>query len=100
MELKQTDSGVKTTCICPFYINTGMFDGVKNKLNWIIPIMEEKYAAWRIVTAIEQEEEIVLMPWALYPFVVVKAIMPVAITDWLMNITGMNQTMDKFKGRK
>jgi hypothetical protein len=42
------------------------------------------------VTAILQEEEVVLMPWALYPFVVLKAIMPVFITDKLMDLTGMN----------
>ena len=31
-ELKKSGhySYVKTTCICPFYISTGMFDGVKN----------------------------------------------------------------------
>jgi all-trans-retinol dehydrogenase (NAD+) len=23
--------GVKTTCVCPYYINTGMFDGVKSR---------------------------------------------------------------------
>lgn len=23
--------GIHTTCICPFYINTGMFDGVQSK---------------------------------------------------------------------
>lgn len=70
-----------------------MFDGVKNKnwlLNLLVPILEEKYAAWRIVTAILQEEEVVLMPWALYPFVILKSFMPVCITDKLMDWTGMN----------
>ncbi len=28
MELKSLNSKVKTTCICPYYINTGMFQGV------------------------------------------------------------------------
>lgn len=28
MELRNSGSQVKTTCICPYYINTGMFDGV------------------------------------------------------------------------
>lgn len=24
-------TGVRTTCVCPFFINTGMFDGVKTR---------------------------------------------------------------------
>ena len=32
MELRKSKiNGVKTTCVCPYYINTGMFDGVKTK---------------------------------------------------------------------
>mmetsp|Transcript_51471 Transcript_51471/g.71428 ORF Transcript_51471/g.71428 Transcript_51471/m.71428 type:complete len:81 (+) Transcript_51471:563-805(+) len=38
MELNNLNSNVHTTCICPFFINTGMFDGVKSKLNFILPI--------------------------------------------------------------
>ena len=26
-------NGVKVTCVCPYFINTGMFDGVKLKYN-------------------------------------------------------------------
>ena len=28
MELRKLKSNVKTTCICPYYIDTGMFSGV------------------------------------------------------------------------
>jgi len=52
MELKSLKSNIKTTCICPFYINTGMFDGVKTRFSWILPILNEKWASWRIVTGI------------------------------------------------
>lgn len=30
--VKGLSSQIKTTCICPFFINTGMFDGVKRNL--------------------------------------------------------------------
>lgn len=63
LELKKLNSKVKTTCICPFFINTGMFDGVRIKHGWLTPILQERYAAWRIVTAIRQEEPIVLMSY-------------------------------------
>jgi hypothetical protein len=33
--------------VCPYYINTGMFDGVKT--NFLLPILEEDYVANRVV---------------------------------------------------
>jgi all-trans-retinol dehydrogenase (NAD+) len=41
MELKALKSNVRTTCICPYYINTGMFEGVKTRFSFILPILEE-----------------------------------------------------------
>jgi len=52
MELRTLNSQVKTTCICPFYIDTGMFHGVKSRFSFLLPILSEKYASWRISTAI------------------------------------------------
>lgn len=41
---------IKTTCICPYYINTGMFDGVKTTA--LFPILDQHYVTNRIVNAI------------------------------------------------
>ena len=41
MELKSIRSRVKTTCICPYYIDTGMFNGVRSKYPFILPILNE-----------------------------------------------------------
>ena len=30
-ELSMEYSGVHTTCVCPYYIDTGMFDGIKTR---------------------------------------------------------------------
>lgn len=40
-ELRALKSNVKTTCICPYFINTGMFDGVKSKFPLLFPILTE-----------------------------------------------------------
>jgi len=44
MELKTIGSKVKTTCICPYYINTGMFDGVQSRFSCLLPILDQNYA--------------------------------------------------------
>lgn len=41
MELNGLKSNVKTTCICPFFIDTGMFEGVKSKYHFFLPILNE-----------------------------------------------------------
>jgi all-trans-retinol dehydrogenase (NAD+) len=51
---------VHTTVVCPYYINTGMFDGVKT--NFLLPILEEDYVANRIVDAIQHNDPVPLTP--------------------------------------
>jgi all-trans-retinol dehydrogenase (NAD+) len=41
MELGNLKSKVKTTCICPYYIDTGMFHGVQSKYPFLLPILNE-----------------------------------------------------------
>jgi hypothetical protein len=48
--MKFYKKNIKCTTICPFYFNTGMFDGVKCSL--VYPLLDQKYVAWRTVTAI------------------------------------------------
>jgi all-trans-retinol dehydrogenase (NAD+) len=53
VELKKRRSAVKTTVVCPYYVNTGMFTGVKSRFPLMLPILDEKYVVGRIVDAIE-----------------------------------------------
>lgn len=50
LEMKKIGKNVKTTCICPYFINTGMFEGAKGK--WPLNILDQHYVVWRILTAI------------------------------------------------
>lgn len=43
-------SYIKTTCICPFFINTGMFEGAKRAL--IFDILDQDWTVNRIIYAI------------------------------------------------
>lgn len=99
MELKNLNSKVKTTCICPFYINTGMFEGVKTRFPSILPILSEEWASRRIVNAVLQNEEVCLMPWACNLTFVARALLPVDLFDKLAFLLGANNSMDEFKGR-
>lgn len=97
-ELKQIAPGVKTTVICPYYINTGMFKGVKTRFPWLLPIVDEQYAVRRMVAAIERRRPRLIMPSLVFTIPLLR-LLPVAVFDWVANFLGVNVSMDDFKGR-
>jgi len=99
MELRRVKkTGVKTTLVCPYYINTGMFDGVKTKNPYLLPILEDRYAASRIVHAVLYGQEFLTMPWLIGIAPVIK-VLPAPIAARIQEWLGLSNTMDEFKGR-
>jgi len=98
-ELRQAGSAIQTTVVCPFYIDTGMFSGVKSRFTWLLPILKEEDVATRIVAAIQRDKRRLLMPWAVY-LVPPMRVLPVRVFDWLATFLGVNASMADFKGRK
>ena len=97
LEMKKNNYNIKTTCICPYYINTGMFDGVKS--NFFMPILDQNWVVWRIITAIRQNEPVVLMPWYSSIYFIGRGILPTWLSDSLFKVAGALNFMDDFKGR-
>ncbi|NXQ57901.1 RDHE2 dehydrogenase, partial [Anthoscopus minutus] len=95
--LKKT--GVKTTIVCPFVINTGMFDGLKSKWPHVLPILDPEYVAERIISAIRQNQEVLFIPRILYFLYFLKSFLPVKATVLLLDYFGNLDIMNTFKGR-
>ena len=97
LEMKQLNKKVNVTTIMPYYINTGMFDGVKSK----IAILEPEAAALTIVKAIEQNKKMLTIPGYIYRFTRLgQAIMSINIFDWFAgDVLGIYKTMEHFTGR-
>jgi all-trans-retinol dehydrogenase (NAD+) len=93
------ESGVKTTVVCPYYVNTGMFTGVKSRFSWLLPILEEGEVSRRIAEAIEHERPRVTMPWPIFLLPLMR-VLPVPVMDALANFLGVNVSMDEFVGRR
>lgn len=97
LEMEHLNTGVSVSTIMPFYISTGMFDGVKSRL---IPILKPEPTAERIMKAIETGRKLLAMPMPYWLIRVSQGIMPLAIYDWIMqNVLGIYDTMKEFKGR-
>lgn len=97
-ELRTMKSKVRTLTVCPYYIDTGMFDGVQTKFPLLLPILSEQKVADKIVAAIQSGRRQLIMP----PFVRVVPlvrILPPRLFDWVLDFFGINTTMDNFTGR-
>ncbi|MFN3605303.1 MAG: SDR family oxidoreductase [Leptonema sp. (in: bacteria)] len=99
MEIQRNGWPVKNLAVCPFYINTGMFEGVKTRFPWLLPILDPEKVAKKILQSIEKDKRRLYMPWIIY-LIPLGRLFPIRIFDWMMNFLGVNHTMDDFKGRK
>ncbi|MDR2758232.1 MAG: SDR family oxidoreductase [Spirochaetaceae bacterium] len=98
-ELCSQKSAVKTTVVCPFFINTGLFQGVKTKFPWLFPILKSDYVARRIALAILKEKKQILLPWLIFSIYLLRLLPPGGF-DFVVNFFGMNHSMDDFVGRE
>lgn len=98
LELRNQGSNVLTTIVCPYYTDTGMFDGVQTRFSWLLPILETEDVARRIVDAIRRGRRRVIMPWFLYTGWPMR-LLPVMWFDKLMDFFGITHSMDRFRGR-
>lgn len=98
LEMKQKNKAINITTIMPYYINTGMFDGVKSK----IPILEPEAAALTIVKAIEKNKKMLTLPGYIYRFTRMgQAFLSINTFDWFTgDVLGIYKTMEHFVGRK
>lgn len=89
--------GIHTTCICPFYINTGMFDGVQSKF---VPMLEQEYVSEQIINAILTNEDTVYLPRSMYVVVFLNILFPKKSTSVVNKLVGVHKAMSSFKGRQ
>ena len=98
IELQEMKSGVRVTTIAPYYINTGMFNGVKSR---IIPILKPEYVSKRIIRAIEKNKIFRGIPFGLHFIRFWQTILPIKVFDFFFGkVFGIYHAMDDFQGRK
>ncbi|NXD95285.1 RDHE2 dehydrogenase, partial [Chaetorhynchus papuensis] len=92
-------SGVKTTTVCPYVINTGMFDGLQSRWPHVLPVLDPEYVAEKIVTAVRQNQEVLFMPRIIYVLCFLKSFLSVKVFILILDYFGDIDTMNTFKGR-
>ncbi|XP_057713996.1 epidermal retinol dehydrogenase 2-like isoform X2 [Corythoichthys intestinalis] len=91
--------GIKTTIVCPYFINTGMFDGCQTKWPRLLPILDPNYVAKKIIHAVLTDEVFLLLPKSMYYIAALKNILPMKQGILLGHYLGAFNLMDTFQGR-
>ncbi len=99
MEFRKYRIDIKTTVVCPYFINTGMFAGVQTRFPWLLPILKEETVAQKVVQAVRKNKKRLLIPKIVYIIWILRYL-PVSWFDGLASLLGLNNTMDRFTGRK
>ena len=90
-------SYIKTTCICPYFIDTGMFDGAKGAFPF--SILQPVPVVDRIMAAVQQEEACVFLPYHGAWIVALVRLLPTSMADRVGKICGLQEQMNDFMGK-
>ncbi|MBM3968357.1 MAG: SDR family oxidoreductase [Planctomycetes bacterium] len=94
-ELRLTGhENIHITSVCPGYISTGMFAGVKTP--FLMPMLTPQILADEIVRAVQLDCEIVRTPWQVKLLPVLNGIVPRWLLRWLGDKLGVLDSMSAF----
>ena len=96
-ELRAMKSKVRTSVICPYLENTGMFEGVKKRF-FLLPVLKPEKVVRKTIKVIEKNRRRLLIPRFVYTALICK-LLPVWLYDWIGDTLGVNKTMEGFVGR-
>ncbi|XP_072308337.1 retinol dehydrogenase 10-A-like [Eucyclogobius newberryi] len=70
--------GIKTTLVCPYIVNTGMFAGceIRQELRSLIPPLEPLYTVQQSMQAILSEQQMICIPRLMYIPFLTRALLP------------------------
>eukprot|EP01089_Gocevia_fonbrunei_P023542 TRINITY_DN9996_c0_g1_i3.p1 TRINITY_DN9996_c0_g1~~TRINITY_DN9996_c0_g1_i3.p1 ORF type:complete len:154 (-),score=27.01 TRINITY_DN9996_c0_g1_i3:114-575(-) len=97
------DGKVNTTIICPYLIDTGMFEGIKQNIppfvKMFLPPLKPVEVATRILLSIHRNEPVVFMPDFFWSNFLLRVLFPPRVVDSLQQKTGALSAMNHFVGR-
>ena len=97
-ELRRTAPGVGTSLICPFFVGTGMFAGVRTRFPFLLPILEPEKVAAAALRAVEKNRAVVVLPWFVHSLKLLR-LLPGRWLDPIASFFGIHAAMDTFSGR-
>ena len=97
-ELRRTAPGVRATLVCPFFVNTGMFAGVRTRFPRLLPILSPETVAAATIRAVERDRAVVVRPRFVHSLKLLR-LLPGGWLDPIAAFFGIHAAMDTFEGR-
>jgi len=99
LELKQAGHDhVKVTTVCPYYVNTGMFDGATSAP--LLPILDPDDVVDESWRGMLDGHSFVVLPKTVMLSEMLKGVVPTGVRDFIAeHVIGVYHTMDDFTGR-
>ncbi|XP_042317171.1 epidermal retinol dehydrogenase 2-like [Sceloporus undulatus] len=89
--------GIKTTIICPYYVDTELVTGVKTTRPLLLPILDVRYVGKKIVDGILKEKLYIVIP-PYIGLIVLKLFLPKKVVFLLAEYLGLFDNLDHFRG--
>lgn len=97
LELETQGPDLQVTSVCPSYIDTGMFKGVKAPM--LFPLLEPEDISNKIIKAIKNNQAILMQPDNVNLVPILKGMFPTKIFDVVAGWLGVYGSMNTFEGR-
>ncbi len=95
--LERKITNVHITTVCPSYISTGMFNGVKAPL--LLPWLKPETIVNKIILGMEKNAPFVKEPFVVKTVDLLKGILPLKFYTYISKILGVSTSMTHWKGR-
>ncbi len=90
-------TNINVTTVCPSYISTGMFNGVKAPL--LLPWLKPETIVRKIIRGVECNSAFVKEPFVVKYVDLLKGILPLKIFNIISKVLGVSTSMTHWKGR-
>lgn len=97
MELESEGKDLHVTTICPSYIDTGMFKGVRAP--YLFPLLQPEDITTKIIKAVKNNDIILMQPDNVNIVPFLRGVFPTRVFDVVAGWLGVYTSMNSFEGR-
>ena len=105
MEFGQSHPNVSFVTVCPYAVDTGMFEGIFEATFWtrmirkIFPLLKTMDVAESVVLAAERGTTVAVLPFLFGPLINIVRCLPSPLYEFVLTLMGGREGMNQFHGK-
>jgi all-trans-retinol dehydrogenase (NAD+) len=97
LEMKASGLNIRTTVVCPYFVDSELFAGVQTRFSLVLPILSPDRVVEGCLRAIYRKKPRLVMPRFVYVTYLCR-LLPVSWFDGLSRFFGITRAMDSYRG--